>query len=238
MKQYAIKMPSHTFTLLVQPIITLISSLTIRHSSTQLYWMAWFGQTGFNSRQGWKHFSLQNCFHPACWPVGSKSLTAAAEWLGHKADRSATSSMPVENAWDSTFAGPYIFMHCLVQQADNITFFQDKIMLYDVIRSVGVCHFSATCCPYPEAAGCSKTWGLLFLVLNPYNESRDHVAGILSLFCAQAGARIVYAVEASALANIIPQVAKENNFSDVIKVCDAVLKKGNQSYKHNTAHKF
>jgi len=56
--------------------------------------------------------------------------------------------------------------------------------------------------------------------------------------CAQAGARIVYAVEASALANIIPQVAKENNFSDVIKVCDAVPKTGNQSYKHNTAHKF
>lgn len=42
--------------------------------------------------------------------------------------------------------------------------------------------------------------------------------GILSLFCAQAGARVVYAVEASALANIIPKVAKENNFSDVIKV--------------------
>jgi len=48
----------------------------------------------------------------------------------------------------------------------------------------------------------------------------------------------VYAVEASALADIIPQVAKENNFSDVIKVCDAVPKTGNQSYKHNMVHKF
>jgi len=69
------------------------------------------------------------------------------------------------------------------------------------------------------------------LVLNPCIESCDHVAGILSLLCAQAGARIVYAVEASALANIIPQVAKENSLSDVIKVCDAVPKTGNQSYR-------
>jgi len=68
-------------------------------------------------------------------------------------------------------------------------------------------------------------------VLNPCIESCDHVAGILSLLCAQAGARIVYAVEASALANIIPQVAKENSLSDVIKVCDAVPKTGNQSYR-------
>jgi hypothetical protein len=35
---------------------------------------------------------------------------------------------------------------------------------------------------------------------------------------------MVYAVEASALANIIPKVAKENNFSEVIKVCDAISK--------------
>jgi hypothetical protein len=68
--------------------------------------------------------------------------------------------------------------------------------------------------------------------------SCDHVAGILSLFCAQAGAKIVYAVEASALANIIPRVAKENNFSDVIKVCDAIPQTGNQSYQHSTAYKF
>jgi hypothetical protein len=74
-------------------------------------------------------------------------------------------------------------------------------------------------------------------VLNPHILSCDHVAGILSLFCAQAGARIVYAVEASALANIIPKVAKENNFSDVIKVCEAIPKRGNQSYKHRKAHK-
>jgi hypothetical protein len=61
-------------------------------------------------------------------------------------------------------------------------------------------------------------------VPDPCIESCDHVAGILSLLCAQAGARTVYAVEASALADIIPQVAKENNFSDVIKVCGAVPK--------------
>lgn len=75
-------------------------------------------------------------------------------------------------------------------------------------------------------------------MLNPCIESCDHVAGILTLLCAQAGARIVYAVEASALSNIIPQVAKENNFSDVIKVCDAVPETGNRSYKHSMAHKF
>lgn len=63
----------------------------------------------------------------------------------------------------------------------------------------------------------------------------DHVAGILSLFCAQAGARVVYAVEASALANIIPKVVKENNFSDVIKVCDPIPETGNQSFKHSKA---
>jgi protein arginine N-methyltransferase 6 len=50
----------------------------------------------------------------------------------------------------------------------------------------------------------------------------NHVAGILSLFCAQAGARKVYAVEASGVANIIPKVAEENSFSDVIKVCGAL----------------
>jgi hypothetical protein len=41
---------------------------------------------------------------------------------------------------------------------------------------------------------------------------------------------MVYAVEASVLANIIPKVAKENNFSDVIKVCDAFSKAGNHPY--------
>jgi hypothetical protein len=129
-KQYAMKMPSHTFTLLVQPIITLISSQTIMHSSVQYTGWPWSGQPGFNSRQGWRHFSLQNCVHPASWPVGNKSLLATLEWLGCKADWSAMSGIQVENAWDSTFSGRYIFMHCLVQQADNITFFQDKIVIW------------------------------------------------------------------------------------------------------------
>ena len=48
---------------------------------------------------------------------------------------------------------------------------------------------------------------------------------------------MVYAVEASALANIIPKVAKENNFSDVIKVCDTIPKTGNQSYERIKAPK-
>jgi predicted RNA methylase len=64
----------------------------------------------------------------------------------------------------------------------------------------------------------------------------DHVAGILSILCAQAGAATVYAVEASVLANIIPRVAKENNFSDVIKVCDIISKADNQTYNHSMAH--
>jgi predicted RNA methylase len=66
--------------------------------------------------------------------------------------------------------------------------------------------------------------------------SSNHAAGILSMLCAQAGAAMVYAVEASALANIIPRVAKENNFSDVIKVCDAISETGNQTYNHNMAY--
>jgi predicted fused transcriptional regulator/phosphomethylpyrimidine kinase len=47
---------------------------------------------------------------------------------------------------------------------------------------------------------------------------------------------MVYAVEASILANIIPKVAKENNFSDVIKVRGAISKVGNQPYIRNMAH--
>jgi hypothetical protein len=58
-------------------------------------------------------------------------------------------------------------------------------------------------------------------VLLPRHLLSNHVAGILSVFCAQAGASLVYAVEASALASIIPKVAEENNFSEVIKVCSA-----------------
>lgn len=42
--------------------------------------------------------------------------------------------------------------------------------------------------------------------------------GILSILCAQAGAKVVYAVEPSSVANIIPSVAEENNVSGVIKV--------------------
>ncbi|XP_014226623.1 protein arginine N-methyltransferase 6 [Trichogramma pretiosum] len=42
--------------------------------------------------------------------------------------------------------------------------------------------------------------------------------GILSMFCAQAGAKKVYAVEASIIAELIPDVAKENNFENKIEV--------------------
>ncbi|XP_041984392.1 protein arginine N-methyltransferase 1 [Aricia agestis] len=42
--------------------------------------------------------------------------------------------------------------------------------------------------------------------------------GILSLFCAQAGAKKVYAVEASNLANVAEEVVLENNFKHVIEV--------------------
>ncbi|CAK1584609.1 unnamed protein product [Parnassius mnemosyne] len=42
--------------------------------------------------------------------------------------------------------------------------------------------------------------------------------GILSLFCAQAGAKKVYAVEASNIANIAKEIVKENNFVDIIEV--------------------
>lgn len=42
--------------------------------------------------------------------------------------------------------------------------------------------------------------------------------GILSVFCAQAGASRVYAVEASRTAEHAKQIVKENHFSDVIEV--------------------
>ncbi|CAB3370605.1 Hypothetical predicted protein [Cloeon dipterum] len=42
--------------------------------------------------------------------------------------------------------------------------------------------------------------------------------GILSLFCAQAGAKKVYAVEASKIASIALENVKENNFADVVEV--------------------
>ncbi|CAH4030525.1 unnamed protein product [Pieris brassicae] len=42
--------------------------------------------------------------------------------------------------------------------------------------------------------------------------------GILSIFCAQAGAKKVYAVEASNLANLAREIVKENNFEEIIEV--------------------
>ncbi|XP_026491507.2 protein arginine N-methyltransferase 6 [Vanessa tameamea] len=42
--------------------------------------------------------------------------------------------------------------------------------------------------------------------------------GILSIFCAQAGARKVYAVEASNMANLAKEIVKENNFEEIIEV--------------------
>ncbi|XP_058802149.1 uncharacterized protein LOC131670508 [Phymastichus coffea] len=44
--------------------------------------------------------------------------------------------------------------------------------------------------------------------------------GILSIFCAQAGAKKVYAVEASNLAKLISIVAKENNVEQVIDIIE------------------
>lgn len=42
--------------------------------------------------------------------------------------------------------------------------------------------------------------------------------GVLSIFCAQAGAKKVYAVEASKLANLAKEVVRENGFENVIEV--------------------
>jgi len=44
------------------------------------------------------------------------------------------------------------------------------------------------------------------------------ILGILSLFCAQAGAKKVYAVEASKMANIALENVTENKVDDVIEV--------------------
>jgi protein arginine N-methyltransferase 3 len=44
------------------------------------------------------------------------------------------------------------------------------------------------------------------------------IIGILSLFCAKAGAKKVLAVEASNLALILPKTVEKNGFSDVIQV--------------------
>ncbi|XP_051159310.1 protein arginine N-methyltransferase 6 [Leptopilina boulardi] len=45
--------------------------------------------------------------------------------------------------------------------------------------------------------------------------------GILSIFCAQAGAKKVYAIEASQVAKIAKEVVIENNFTDVIEVIES-----------------
>ena len=45
-----------------------------------------------------------------------------------------------------------------------------------------------------------------------------HPSGILSLFAAAAGAKRVYAVEASSTAALVEQVAADNNLSAVITV--------------------
>lgn len=42
--------------------------------------------------------------------------------------------------------------------------------------------------------------------------------GILSIFCAQAGAKKVYAVEASAVYKIAQEIVKENSFQNIIEV--------------------
>ncbi|KAK0088487.1 hypothetical protein PV325_011788 [Microctonus aethiopoides] len=47
--------------------------------------------------------------------------------------------------------------------------------------------------------------------------------GILSVFCAQAGASKVFAVEASNLSKLIEKIVDENNFTDIIKVIHSKL---------------
>ena len=42
--------------------------------------------------------------------------------------------------------------------------------------------------------------------------------GILSLFAARAGAKVVHSIEASSMATFIPIIAETNDFKDVIKV--------------------
>lgn len=48
--------------------------------------------------------------------------------------------------------------------------------------------------------------------------------GILSIFCAQAGAKKVYAIEASNIAKLANDIVKENNFENVIEVRTRYLK--------------
>ena len=57
--------------------------------------------------------------------------------------------------------------------------------------------------------------------------------GILSIFCAQAGAKKVYAVEASRLARVAKEVVTENNFDDIIEV----IEKRIENVEPNSIHK-
>ena len=59
---------------------------------------------------------------------------------------------------------------------------------------------------------------ILSLILLCFVSSSVFLAGILSLFCAQAGASKVYAVEASNLAHVIRKVVDRNQLSHVIEV--------------------
>ncbi|XP_058447168.1 protein arginine N-methyltransferase 6 [Malaya genurostris] len=49
--------------------------------------------------------------------------------------------------------------------------------------------------------------------------------GILSIFCAQAGARKVYAVEASNLARLAREVVEENSFNEIIEIFECEIEK-------------
>lgn len=42
--------------------------------------------------------------------------------------------------------------------------------------------------------------------------------GILSVFCAQSGAKKVYAIEASSIANLAKEIVKENKLDHIIEV--------------------
>lgn len=48
-------------------------------------------------------------------------------------------------------------------------------------------------------------------------------SGILSVFCAQAGASKVYAVEASQTSDVARQLVDENHFSEIIEVCKTTI---------------
>ncbi len=73
---------------------------------------------------------------------------------------------------------------------------------------------------------CETLWTKLWVVYHCLlRESKQNscCTGILSLFCAQAGARKVYAVEASQMADVARRVVEKNGFSDVIEVRSTLL---------------